>query len=313
MKMWLWMISVFPYLWLDMVCGMASIQLIPQYPAINDSVTLNVTGISERFERFTWYKGPEPDPRYQVLRYTYKHGVLIFKGPQYTPRITAYSDGSLRIKGLQITDRGNYTVRIWILSSVLDINVTLTVYELVKKPVINSSQSSIQEGDFCVLTCLTANAEKITWSRQNESFPYGAIISADARTVTFTNINRSDTGRYQCEAENLVSKKISDVFILTVLYHSHDATGFSTGVIAGGFSPGVIAGIACGAVLGIVLILTVTYLLYKAYILPLREAKNGTKDQPEPYDKVLDLASKSNEPTYKDLQFKTENVYSTIS
>lgn len=292
------MISVFPCLWLDTAYGLSHIQLIPQYPAINGSVTLSVTGIMGKNVKFIWYKGSKAEHQYQILRYIPSENSFIL-GPQHTSRITAFHNGSLQIKHLQISDGGNYKVMIET-SKQDDIYVTLTVYELVRKPVITSSHCPIQEDDSYVLTCVTANADNITWSRQNKSFPDGAIISADARTVTFTNIKYGDAGGYRCEAENRVSKEISDIFTLTVLYISEDTSGGS---------PYIIAGIVCGAIVTIVLIISVTYLLYRAHVRPLRETQ---KDQCEMYENTLDLASISNEPTYKDLQYKSENVYNEI-
>ncbi|XP_075696958.1 cell adhesion molecule CEACAM2-like [Rhinoderma darwinii] len=297
--MWIWMISVFPYMWLDAAYGMPSIQLIPQYPVINGSLTLNVTGITENILNFIWYNGTKSETPYQILRYIPSYSPILFRGPLYNPRITAFRNGSLHIRDLHITDRGNYIVKIQTVMSSQDINVTLTVYELVRKPVITSSHCPIQEDDLYVLTCVTADAEKITWSRNNNSLPDGANMSGDARTVTFANIKHSDAGGYQCEAENRVSKKISDIFTVSVLNIPEGTTGAN---------PIVIAGIVCGTILSIILIISVTFLLYQIHILPLREAKKALsadkQDPSEIYDNVLVLTS--------DLQCKPENVYNEI-
>ncbi|XP_075135238.1 cell adhesion molecule CEACAM15-like [Leptodactylus fuscus] len=237
---------------------LGTIQLIPQYPAINGSVILSVTGNNERILSFSWYKGPSTSSEYQILRYVPSYSSIIIQGPLYSPRFSVLNNGSLQIKDLRMTDGGGYIARIQTETSVKEIHVSLTVYELVTKPIITSSHHPVREGDFYVLACVTANAEKITWMRLNKNFPEGAEISADSRTVTFNDFKHIDVGEYQCEAENLVSTKVSDIF--SVGYHS-------------GSSPSVIAGIVCGTVLIIVLILCATYLLYTYYILPSRMAQ----------------------------------------
>ncbi|CAN2390933.1 carcinoembryonic antigen-related cell adhesion molecule, partial [Pristimantis euphronides] len=276
--MWIWMISVFPCLWLDMVYGTTSIQLIPQNPFISESVTLKVNGINEKIENFTWYKGSKPDSLQQILKCRNWPSLVLFPGPQYDTRISPFGNGSLQINDIQSSDEGNYTVMIY----TQEIKVILTVYG--EKPEITSSHCPAQEDDLYALTCVTANAKTISWSRQNNSFPYGAITSADARILTFTNLKRSDAGGYRCEAKNLVSKKISDVFTLTVLYNSKDTIGLSIAVIAG---------IVCGTLLVIAIIIAVTYLLYKRYMLPLKMALQATQDHPEIYENALDVASVS--------------------
>ncbi|KAG8569634.1 hypothetical protein GDO81_014494 [Engystomops pustulosus] len=332
--MWILVISVLFGPTVDGTSAEADIQLIPKYPTFNGSITMNVTGISENILTFSWFKGPRTSVSFRILSYSLGYSPPLTPGILYSPRITAYDNGSLQIKDLKMTDAGEYIVRIYTMSSLtMDISANLNVYETVRKPIIASSHCPVQEGDLFVLVCVTSNAEKITWSRQNKSFPMDATISADSSTVTFHHIKHGDAGGYQCEAENLVSKESSDIF--NVLY--------ITGPSSSGLNPTVIAAIVCGTLLAIALIGCGSYLLYQRHILPLREAqKNPCRsdktdgvnkkdisnkiDGPvwtcvlppskheaaEVYENVLELPSDPYEPCYKDLQCKSENVYNEI-
>ncbi|XP_056399928.1 carcinoembryonic antigen-related cell adhesion molecule 5-like [Hyla sarda] len=208
---------------MDATSGMISIQLIPQYPVINGSVTLSVTGITEDIVSFIWYKEPKPDPQYHIL--TYIPGSSNMAGPEssYNSRITAFNNGSLHVKDLQITDEGNYKVRIQTVKSAETMAVTLAVYEPVIWPKITASSPQPKENDPFNLTCATLHALMVTWTRRGTSINYEAELSGDNKTLTFSNIRREDSGEYQCEAQNLVSKASSDPYAITVAYGPHEA------------------------------------------------------------------------------------------
>ncbi|XP_077312905.1 cell adhesion molecule CEACAM1-like isoform X2 [Lithobates pipiens] len=193
--------------------GMTSIQLTPQYPVIQGSVTLNVAWITGRVQRFIWYKGPNTNPEYQILRYIRSSTAQMIPGPLFKSKMAAFSNGSLQISNLNITDEGHYTVRIQT-NNQSDISVYLTIFDMVIKPTITASTSLPKENDTVTLTCTSTNAERIVWSR----IPFGATLSPNNRTISFPRINRINSGDYQCEAENPVSKRTSDPYTLTVTY-----------------------------------------------------------------------------------------------
>ncbi|XP_077312377.1 cell adhesion molecule CEACAM1-like [Lithobates pipiens] len=206
-------VSVLLCVMVDVSSGMMSIQLIPQYPVIQGSVTLNVTRITGIVQHFIWYKGPNTNPEYQILRYIKSNKAQIILGPLFKRRMTAFSNGSLQISNLNITDEGHYTVRIQT-NNQSDILVYLKIFDMVIKPTITAFTSFPKENDTVTLTCTSTNAERIVWSR----IPFGATLSPNNKTISFPRINRINSGDYQCEAENPISKRTSDPYTLTVAY-----------------------------------------------------------------------------------------------
>ncbi|XP_073511455.1 cell adhesion molecule CEACAM6-like [Phyllobates terribilis] len=388
MKMWIWMISVFPYLWLEMVYGRGRIQLIPHYPTINGSVTLNVMGITENIGDFTWYNGSKPELPNRILRFLSPNSPIILKGPLYNDRFSVFNNGSLQIKQLLITDGGNYTVQIKKTSE--NLTVSLIVYELVTNPRIIAFTTLPKENEVFALICTTVHAMTIRWTRNDSGIPSGSKLFRDNKTLAFSSVKREDAGEYRCEAQNLVSTSTSDPYTLTVAYgpdmvHINGRLNVSSGssitltcsadsvpppeyqwklngsdlqektskydisnaapedeglytcvvrnpvtlgtatdssyvnvtaditIGSSGSSPIIIAGVVCGATLSVVVLFSVTYLLYRMHIIPLSEAQRGKQEQSEIYENMVDLPSEQmNDPFYMDLQYKAENVYTII-
>ncbi|XP_075047025.1 cell adhesion molecule CEACAM1-like isoform X6 [Mixophyes fleayi] len=319
-------------LWMDLTSGMVNIQLIPQYPVIQESVTLSVTGITERILSFSWYKGRDQSPNYQILTYIAGDPSPHLNGPLYFSRARPFPNGSLLISDLHITDSGNYIVSVQTKRSLEETSVPITIYERVSKPAIAASHSQIQENDTVTLTCVSANAEKITWSRDNAILQHGDGISGDNRSITFSNIKHRKKGGYTCEAENLVNKRTSDVYTLTVLYEEteEDKSLLNTDETISTFlndtseysahtNTAITAGLISGTILAILLIISVSFLLYRRCVFPAREVMTGSpsviRDSYAIYDNVLDqpMPQKSKEdPSYMCLQFQSEGVYNEL-
>ncbi|XP_075047019.1 cell adhesion molecule CEACAM5-like isoform X2 [Mixophyes fleayi] len=320
------------FLWMDLTSGMVNIQLIPQYPVIQESVTLSVTGITERILSFSWYKGRDQSPNYQILTYIAGDPSPHLNGPLYFSRARPFPNGSLLISDLHITDSGNYIVSVQTKRSLEETSVPITIYERVSKPAIAASHSQIQENDTVTLTCVSANAEKITWSRDNAILQHGDGISGDNRSITFSNIKHRKKGGYTCEAENLVNKRTSDVYTLTVLYEEteEDKSLLNTDETISTFlndtseysahtNTAITAGLISGTILAILLIISVSFLLYRRCVFPAREVMTGSpsviRDSYAIYDNVLDqpMPQKSKEdPSYMCLQFQSEGVYNEL-
>ncbi|XP_012813368.1 carcinoembryonic antigen-related cell adhesion molecule 20 isoform X3 [Xenopus tropicalis] len=192
-------------------------------------------------------------------------------------------------------------------------SVTLNVRgitEPVTKPVIRCSSPHPKVNETISLICETANWERISWSKDSSSLPSRADLSPDNRTVTLHNITFSDTGQYQCEAKNTVSRSVSDIFTLVVNYNEPHMDNCAASM----------AGIICGTIAGIALIICTTFLLYKKYILPKREVQ---KEQPTEgqdsyriyynvYAATMAQPAKEELP-YMGLEYPTQDTYSELT
>eukprot|EP00079_Xenopus_tropicalis_P037221 XP_017950992.1 PREDICTED: carcinoembryonic antigen-related cell adhesion molecule 1-like [Xenopus tropicalis] len=270
-----YLLTVSLSVWMDGAHGIG-VQLIPQYPVVSQSVTLSVTGVTGTIRQFDWYKGSSTNTNTQIFTVIPSTN-SVTKGPQYFPRASQFPNGSLQISGLFLTDQGSYTVQIQTESTV-QATVSLPVYVPLTKPVIGTNNPRPEKYEEVVLTCPEANAEKIIWSRIAGSFPSGVTFNPSSRSMTIPRVTESHAGQYQCEVENPVSKNISDPYTLTVYCVCADPAG-------------ILAGIICGSIVGAVLIICATFLLYTRFILPVRQVQRGqanyTNDSAETYENVI--------------------------
>ncbi|XP_069803777.1 carcinoembryonic antigen-related cell adhesion molecule 7-like isoform X1 [Dendropsophus ebraccatus] len=325
---------------MDLISGKIHIQLCPQHPTASESVVLSVIGITENIEYFTWFKGPDTSAEYQIG--THMSGVSFIQGKLYSSRFSTFSNGSLLIQDLQVGDGGYYRVKVQT-GKQEDAEVFLHVYEPVGKPVITASHAEIKEDDFVSLTCVSSNADRISWiklSSETMTVEIGNIVKHDNGTIVFPKIKRSDEGKYECRAENPVSQSSSDVYTLnisreeyeSVTEESYGSTSASQYISASPDSKhaslneslpynsaGVTAGIICGAILGLLLIVTVSLLLYKRYGPRRKKLMTGppigVAESYAIYNNILDPATGlelKDEPLYMCLEFSSEGAYSEL-
>ncbi|XP_073426900.1 cell adhesion molecule CEACAM19-like [Dendrobates tinctorius] len=168
------LILVLLVLTMDVTSGQISIELIPQYPVRSGSVTLSVTGITDKVEIFHWYKGPDIRNQYQILISVPGYNHTLVPRPLYNDRISVFNNGSLHIKDLRVTDGGNYIVVVRTLKSTKDAYVTLAIYENTEP--INNSKGLIIGltigtilGGVLIITISVFLYRKILTKKRNES------------------------------------------------------------------------------------------------------------------------------------------------
>ncbi|XP_077113399.1 cell adhesion molecule CEACAM8-like isoform X2 [Ranitomeya variabilis] len=213
------LITVLLVLMMNVTSGQISIRTIPQHLLIDGSVTLSVTGITEELEHVSWYKGPDKSLQNQILTHDPGNSPpILAHGPLYNNRISVFNNGSLHIKDLRFTDGGNYIVSVQTVTSAKDVGVTLTVYDVVTKPKITASIKQPNESNPFTLTCNTSNDTTISWTKKDDNISSETKLSEDNRTLMFSSVKREDSGEYQCEAQNIASNDVSDLYTVTVLY-----------------------------------------------------------------------------------------------
>ncbi|XP_069497085.1 carcinoembryonic antigen-related cell adhesion molecule 6-like [Ambystoma mexicanum] len=169
---------------------------------------------------FSWYRGTAGITAQRIFTYLTSTSTQN-NGPQFTGREAGLADGSLQIRGVRTSDTGNYTVLMTLGDASTSQGTTqLRVYEDVTKPIVNYVSAQLVENRGPAnITCETSNAETILWLFNNSPvLPSNIILSADNRTLIIKNVTRGDTGTYQCEGINPLSRSKSDPKMLTVAY-----------------------------------------------------------------------------------------------
>ncbi|XP_069497081.1 carcinoembryonic antigen-related cell adhesion molecule 5-like isoform X1 [Ambystoma mexicanum] len=138
------------------------------------------------------------------------------------------TEHKLLINSLTLRDSGNYTCNTSNNITHLSNHATrgIHVLENVTKPIVNYVSAQLVENRGPAnITCDTSNAETILWFFNNSPvLPSNIMLSADNRTLIIKNVTRGDTGTYQCEGINPVSRSKSDPKMLTVAYGPENIT-----------------------------------------------------------------------------------------
>ncbi|XP_063293220.1 carcinoembryonic antigen-related cell adhesion molecule 1-like [Pelobates fuscus] len=304
--------------WMDLASTI-DIYLIPSYPIIDQSVTLQVADINGTVRSFAWFNGTVVHTQNQILSYSSRNNPPQVAGTQYFSRATGFPNGSLHITNLVTTDQGIYTVEVQTSKRVQRASVYLTVYDYVTKPVVRASNCHPLQNEAVNLTCVTIHAQTILWGRGNAELPLSATLSPDNQTVTFSSIKPSDGGEYWCEAVNPVSNSTSDTYLLTVTCACKSQTASCAAVTSG---------IICGTILGTILTIAATFLLYNYYIIP------KTKEKTKRREFVAESRSENQAPStiyynmhavpgvknqspreessYMDLEYKSQDTYTEL-
>ncbi|XP_056399459.1 carcinoembryonic antigen-related cell adhesion molecule 10-like isoform X2 [Hyla sarda] len=103
------LLSVFLASWMPSVSGI-SIEINPPNPLINDTVLLNVVGITGTFRYSDWYRGQGTNATNQIIRINDRGNVIA--GPKNFPEASLVSNGSLQITKAQKSHEGYYTVSV---------------------------------------------------------------------------------------------------------------------------------------------------------------------------------------------------------
>ncbi|XP_012373068.1 carcinoembryonic antigen-related cell adhesion molecule 1-like [Octodon degus] len=97
---------------------------------------------------------------------------------------------------------------------------TVIVAEVVKQPIIEASNTTVEEGGSVVLTCLSNDTGiSIQWffNDQQLQLTESMKVSQSSSILTIDPVKRQDAGEYQCEVSNAVSSSRSHPLRLEVI------------------------------------------------------------------------------------------------
>ncbi|XP_074075459.1 cell adhesion molecule CEACAM6-like isoform X2 [Macrotis lagotis] len=198
----------------------APITIVPNPPfgTVGSDVILDIHGLSGPVFTYTWYRNSIEENN----KIAFYHVPSATQNPADI-REKVFSNGSMLIPNLALNDTKNYIVLIVdsMTGESKQASVLLSVYELLPKPTINSSNMApVEKVDNVSLTCLSEGPDVSYLWFINESSPAGdrIVLSPDNETLTIINVTRKDKGFYQCEIQNPVSANRSDPFTLNIIY-----------------------------------------------------------------------------------------------
>nr|CAQ13811.1 novel protein similar to vertebrate titin (TTN) [Danio rerio] len=174
----------------------------PFVAAVGDSVTFSCSSNSRPQSQYSWYF----------------NGFNVFNGPVY---VTA---------ALLQNQSGLYTCMAFnsITGKTNNNSMTLTVLVPVSNVVVNISdgQQPIFSNPFTLTCTASGNVDYIQWMLNGAViYPQdGITFSSDNSTLSFSNLNLSDNGNYQCEASNDISNMTSTAYDLMVNYGPWNVT-----------------------------------------------------------------------------------------
>ncbi|KAK7798001.1 hypothetical protein U0070_005220 [Myodes glareolus] len=208
--------------WSSPTTAQVSVEAVLPHVAEGANVLLLVHNLPETVQVFYWYKGETADNSNEIARLITSTSRNT-TGPAYSGRETIYPNGSLLFQNVTQNDTGAYTLQM--LTQNFDstkVSVQFHVHPLLPKSSITSNNSNPVEGEDSVELMCEPETENTSylWRRNGQSLSEGdrLKLSEDNRTLTLLSVVRTDTGPYECETQNPVSKARSDPFTLNITY-----------------------------------------------------------------------------------------------
>uniref|UniRef100_UPI0020208CA8 carcinoembryonic antigen-related cell adhesion molecule 8-like n=1 Tax=Myodes glareolus TaxID=447135 RepID=UPI0020208CA8 len=204
--------------WSSPSTAQVSVKAVAHHVAEGANVLLLVHNLRETPRVFYWFKGENDDKRNEIARFITSTNVNL-TGPAYSGRETIYRNGSLLLQNVTQNDTGAYTLEMIMQNfDPKTLSVQFHVHPLLPKPSItNNNSNPIKDKESVALMCdpKTENTSYL-WRRNGQSLSEGdrQKLSEDKRTLTLLSVVRTDTGPYECETQNPVSKARSDPFTL---------------------------------------------------------------------------------------------------
>ncbi|XP_077603183.1 cell adhesion molecule CEACAM18 [Crocuta crocuta] len=189
---------------------------------------LVLQNVTQDAQEYSWHRGANDTVENMIVSYKAPSNTWQ-SGPMYSNRENVTKTGDLTIRRTELSDAGNYTVRVDFSNRTERATGYLYVQELEKKPDIWANTSTVIEYMDSVATICYTNATIVKWyvNYKQVSSNDQMTISPDFKTLIIHKVGRYDL-TLQCETESIPEfPRRSEPLSLTV-YYGPDKVQLST-------------------------------------------------------------------------------------
>ncbi|XP_058243133.1 uncharacterized protein LOC131351658 [Hemibagrus wyckioides] len=218
-----------------------------------------------------------PDLPHYLIRWEFNTTSIVVGTdvlPPYTDRVSIDTTTlALEIRNLTENDTGPYILTINTATTVVTGQTSLQVLVPVSSVTIVPSQTELVEFNSTVSFVCSASGSFVSFIWLNGSSEITAgervLLTDNNSSLTITSVIRGDTGPYECEASNSISRKKSLPLSL-IIYYKGNAGGDS-------LSAGAIAGIVIGVLLGVAGIAGLIFYFVKVKEMPKTNSRGNNQ------------------------------------
>ncbi|XP_057616812.1 carcinoembryonic antigen-related cell adhesion molecule 3-like [Chionomys nivalis] len=188
------------------------IQPVPRYAAEGEDVLLQVHNLPEEAQVFSWLKSNDGSPARKLVVNNRTKPTISWE-PSQRIRGKVYKTGSLLLQDIIESDAGMYTLEVLNKDSKIErANVEFYLKKPVTQPFVQITDTTVAGGASVTFTCISPDTDvSIRWIFNNSTLylTERMTLSPTKCGLRISPVQRTDTGKYQCEVSNHFSSKTS--------------------------------------------------------------------------------------------------------